>query len=254
MQRKKFSFKTSTSAWKKTLMMSVAAGSMLVISGCATTGSLLLSGNDSGSAADPRLTQGSEAKFFSRSGYQACAAGAATGMIGCALTNPSNKTQCMIVAGLGACGVAMGANFYLDQRRSEYANTSERLDAMSADIQEDTRNIIARTETAREVMEEDKSRIQRIQHEMEAQQLDQEAAKRELAGIDSNIEILRRELTNMRKKAQGYQEVAAAEQAEASSDEIARIEQNIEEMNQQVFALQQEVDDLYNMRSAITLG
>lgn len=254
MQHKKISFKTSTSAWKKILIMSVAAGSMLVMSGCATTGSSLLSGNDSSSAADPRLTQGSEAKFFSRSGYQACAAGAATGVIGCALTNPSNKKQCMIVAGLGACGVAMGANFYLDQRRSEYANTSERLEAMSADIQEDTRNIIARTETAREVMEEDKSRIQRIQNEMEAQQLDHGAAKRELAGIDSNIDILRRELTNMRKKAQGYQEVAAAEKAEASSDEITRIEQNIEAMNQQVFALQQEVDDLYNMRSAITLG
>ena len=160
----------------------------------------------------------------------------------------------MIVAGLGACGVAMGANFYLDQRRSEYANTSERLDAMSADIQEDTRNVIARTETAQAVMQEDKSRLQRIQQEMETQQLDQEAAKDDLAAIDSNIEILRRDLVNMNKKSDEYQAVAAAEQGEASPEEMARIEQDIDVMNQQVLALQQEVDDLYNMRSAITLG
>jgi len=160
----------------------------------------------------------------------------------------------MIVAGLGACGVAMGANFYLDQRRSEYANASERLDAMSADIQEDTRNVIARTETAQAVMQEDKSRLQRIQQEMETQQLDQEAAKDDLAAIDSNIEILRRDLVNMNKKSDEYQAVAAAEQGEASPEEMARIEQDIDVMNQQVLALQQEVDDLYNMRSAITLG
>lgn len=160
----------------------------------------------------------------------------------------------MIIAGLGACGVAMGANYYLDQRRSEYANTSERLEAMSADIQEDTRNVIARTETVREVMEEDKARIQRIQTDMEAQQLDQAAAERDLAAIDSNIGILRRELANMRKKADSYQEVAAAERVEASPAEMARVEQDIDVMNQQVLALQQEVDELYNMRSAITLG
>lgn len=254
MQSKRISFKTSTLSWKKVQMMIAVAGSLIALSGCAATGSSLLSSNSDGTAADPRLTQGSEAKFFSRSGYQACAAGAATGLIGCALTNPSNKTQCMIIAGLGACGVAMGTNFYLDQRRSEYANTSERLEAMSADIQEDTRNVIARTETAREVMEEDKARIQRIQTAMVAQQLDQEAAERDLAAIDSNIGILRRELANMRKKAEGYQEVAVAEREEASPEEMASIEQDINVMNQQVLALQQEVDELYNMRSAITLG
>lgn len=254
MQSKHISFMTSTLSWKKVQMMVAVAGSLIALSGCAATGSSFLSGNSDGTAADPRLTQGSEAKFFSRSGYQACAAGAATGLIGCALTNPDNKTQCMIVAGLGACGVAMGANFYLDQRRSEYANTTERLAAMSADIQEDTRKVIARTETAQEVMQEDKSRLQRIQNEMETQQLDEEAAKSELAAIDSNIEILRRDLVNMNKKSDEYQAVAVAEQGEASPEEMARIEQDIDVMNQQVLALQQEVDDLYNMRSAITLG
>ncbi|EHK60305.1 hypothetical protein P8S55_04710 [Halomonas sp. M1] len=254
MQSNQMSFKARTLSLKKALMMSAVAGSMLVLSGCVTTGSSMLSGNGSNAAADPRLTQGSDAQFFSRSGYQACAAGAAAGMLGCAITNPSNRTQCMIIAGLGACGVAMGANYYLDQRRSEYANTSERLEAMSADIQEDTRNVIARTETVREVMEEDKARIQRIQTDMEAQQLDQAAAERDLAAIDSNIGILRRELANMRKKADSYQEVAAAERVEASPAEMARVEQDIDVMNQQVLALQQEVDELYNMRSAITLG
>lgn len=254
MKSKNGSTKSIKFGWKKALVVTAAAGSMLILSGCVTTGSSLLSGNSSGSPADPRLTQGNDAQFFSRSGYQACAAGAAAGLLGCALTNPGNKTQCMIVAGIGACGVAMGANYYLDQRRSEYANTSERLEAMSADIQEDTRKVAARTETAREVMQEDEARLQRIQREIETQQLDQATAERDLAAIDGNIGILRRELVNMRNKAEEYQEVADAERVEASPEEIARIEQDIDLMNQQVLALQQEVDDLYNMRSAITLG
>ncbi|UYV17980.1 hypothetical protein K1Y77_10785 [Halomonas qaidamensis] len=254
MQHTSISSKSQSLSLKKVLMATAIASSLLVLSGCATTGSSLLSNNSNGASADPRLTQSNDAKFFSRSGYQACAAGAAVGMLGCAITNPGNKTQCMIVAGLSACGVAMGANYYLDQRRSEYANTAERLDAMSADIQEDTRKIIARTDTVRDVMQEDKSRIQRIQNEMETQQLDREAANRELAGIDSNIDILRREVANMNKKSAEYQEVADAERSEASPEEMQRIEQDINLMNQKVLALQQEVDELYNMRSAITLG
>ncbi|WP_447927245.1 hypothetical protein [Vreelandella sp. EE27] len=225
----------------------------LALTGCASTGSSFL-GNSDNQSADPRLTQGTDASFFNKSGFQACAAGAAVGVMGCMLSNSSNQTQCAIIAGLSACGVAMGANYYLEQRRNEYASTEERLAVMSQDIQQDTQKVIARTNTARQVLEEDRQSIARIEQEMAGQRLNQEMAEKELAGIDSNIGILRRDLRNMQKSVQEYEEVVALEREVASPGEIQHVEQEIQVMNQQVLALQQEVDDLYSMRSAITLG
>ncbi|MBT2786399.1 MULTISPECIES: hypothetical protein [unclassified Halomonas] len=239
----------------KQLLLSTAIASTLFLAGCASTGSSVLSGNNSGrQAADPRLTQGDDAEFFSKSGLQSCAAGAAVGVMGCMLSGTSNHAQCAIIAGISACGVAMGANYYLDQRRSEYASSAERLAVMSQDIQEDTQKVIARTETARLVMAEDRQRIERIEQEIAEQRVNQVSVQRELAGIDSNIGILRRDLSNMQKSVSEYQSVAQLERQEASPAEVQKVEQEIEVMNQQVLALQQEVDDLYSMRSAITLG
>lgn len=234
---------------KKLLIGSAVAGALL-LTGCASTGSTLLGSNQN---ADPRLTQGNDARFFSKSGYQACAAGAAVGVAGCLLSG-NQKASCLVAAGLTACGVAMGGNYYLDQRRAEYASTTERLAVMSQDIQADTRKVVARTETARRVMADDRARIERLQQEMAEQRVDQAEAKRELAAIDNNIDILRRDLGNMQNTVAEYEEVAQLERQEASPQEIAGVEQEIEVMNKQVLALQQEVDDLYNMRSAITLG
>lgn len=70
----------------------------------------MLGGN--GGTADPRLSAGNDAKFFSTSGYQACAVAAGAGVLACALSNSGNKAACAVVAGLAACGVAMGANYY----------------------------------------------------------------------------------------------------------------------------------------------
>ncbi|MDR5900289.1 hypothetical protein QC823_15060 [Halomonas vilamensis] len=241
---------TVPTLFKKLLIGSAVAGT-LFLTGCASTGSNTLSANRS---ADSRLTQGNDAQFFSKSGVQACAAGAAVGIAGCMISGTSDRNTCMIAAGITACGVAMGANYYLDQRRSEYASTTERLAVMSQDIQNDTQKVIARTETARQVMADDRARIERLQQEISEQQLDRVAAERELAAIDSNISILRRDLNNMQSTVMEYEEVAEAERQEANPEEIKEIEQEIDVMKYQVLALQQEVDDLYNMRSAITLG
>lgn len=239
----------------KQLILSTTVVSILFISGCANTGSSLFNENNSGSqTADPRLTQGNDAEFFSKSGLQACAAGAAIGVMSCMLSGTSNHAQCAVIAGVSACGVAMGANYYLDQRRSEYASSAERLEAMSQDIKEDTQKVIARTQTARRVMAEDRQRIERIEQEIAEQRANQASVQRELAGIDSNIGILRRDLSNMQKSITEYKEVAQLERQEASPAEVQKVEQEIEVMNQQVIALQQEVDDLYSMRSAITIG
>jgi small-conductance mechanosensitive channel len=234
-------------------LLAFGLAACLALGGCATTGSSLLDGMGSGGV-DPRLTQTDDAKFFSKSGYQACAAGALTGILACAVSNSSNKAVCAVAVGVAACGVAMGANYYLDQRRSEYSNTDQRLAVISDDVREDTEKVIARTETARKVLADDAARIARIRQEKAATQKQLEQARKDVADVDKNIAVLRRDLSNMNDKVKQYQEVARDERANGAKRSADELDREIVKMSTRVAMLQKEVDGLYEQRSAITLG
>ncbi|MGY2289873.1 hypothetical protein ACW9H6_08905 [Pseudomonas sp. SDO528_S397] len=242
----------SRSLWTRfKLQIIVTLAASLLLGGCANTGSSMAG---SGSA-DPRLTQGSDAQFFSKSGYQACAVGAGIGILGCALSNSNNKAVCAVAAGIASCGVAMGANYYLDQRRSEYSNTTQRLSKMNSDVQQDTQNVVARTATAQQVINDDQLRLAQIKQAMASQQLNKAKAQNDIAEIDRNIAIMRKDLGNMRTKVTEYTKVAQQERVDgATGDDIKQVDINILKMNEKVAALQKEVDGLYTQRSAITLG
>lgn len=226
----------------------VVAGSIL-LTGCASTGSSMTT-----SSPDPRLTQGSTAEFFSKSGYQACAVAAGAGVLACALSNSGNKTACAVVAGLAACGVAMGANYYLDQRRSQYSSTTERLQVMTKDVQADTDKVVARTAVAQQVINDDQQSIAKIKRDIAAKTVDKTKAAAELASVDENIALLKKDLGNMRNKVTEYTKVADAERVQGNGAEIKQVDINILKMNEKVASLQKEVDGLYNQRTAITLG
>jgi len=211
-----------------TLMMAVS----LVLSGCASTGSSLPDLTTSGTA-DPRLTSSDDAKFFSASGFQACTA----------------------VAGVAACGVAMGANYYLDDRRAKYSNTTQRLNAMTADVQQETAKVATRTSTLKRVIEDDKQQIASIQQGIKAKTVDKATAQKDIATIDKNIALMRKDVSNMKARVTEFENVAKLEREGGSSQaEVQKVEAEIYKMNTKVASLQQEVDGLYNQRSAITLG
>ncbi|MGO1617341.1 MAG: hypothetical protein ACTHXN_05215, partial [Oceanisphaera sp.] len=146
--------------FSRQILASVLIAGSVLLSGCANTGSSSLNGN-----VDTRLTSGNEAEFFSKSGLQACAAAASVGVVGCMLSNSGNKARCAIIAGISACGVAIGANYYLDQRRVQYANTSERLHLMTQDVKQDSAKIVARTATVSQVIADDKALLAKVERD-----------------------------------------------------------------------------------------
>lgn len=160
----------------------------------------------------------------------------------------------MIVAGVSACGVAMGANYYLDQRRSEYANTNQRLHMMSQDIKQDSAQIVARTATVQQVIADDKATLAKIEQDMKNKTADQAKVQQEIAKVDSNIGVMRRDLANMQKKVSEYQDVARMERSAGAGKDVVEVEVEIAQMLAKVNNLEQEVDGLYSQRSAITLG
>ena len=102
----------------------------MILTGCQN------SGGTSSKDVDPTLTKSNSAQFFSKSAWQSCAVGAGIGGIGCVLLGGKTGT-CLASAAVG-CGVLMGANYYLDTKRAEYADAEMRLDAYIQDVQQNT--------------------------------------------------------------------------------------------------------------------
>ncbi len=148
----------------------------------------------------------------------------------------------------------MGANYYLDSRRAEYANTTDRLQAMNNDIQKDTEVVVARTNIAKQVIADNSKTLTQIAKNKDQAGFDKVVAQRQLGKVDADLAQLNKELTNMRKKATEYQQVAKSEQSEATEAELAMVNAKVLELNKQIAVLEKEVNGLYDQRSAITVG
>lgn len=148
----------------------------------------------------------------------------------------------------------MGANYYLDNRRAQYADTTQRLQAMDADIQKDTNAVVERTNTAKQVIADNNKTLTQISLEKDNAGFDKAAAQQKLTKVDANISLLKNELSNMRKKSTEYQSVLNSEQSEASAEELSTLTAKIGDLNNQISVLEKEVNGLYDQRSAITLG
>ena len=149
---------------------------------------------------------------------------------------------------------AMGANYYLDDRRSQYADTNERLQAMTQDIQQDTDRVVQRTQVAQRVIADDKALMAKIEQDRASKKLDVAKANKDLASIDNNIALLKKDLKNMQFKAEEYAKAAQKERDDGAGEKVVVMDQEIARMNQKVALLQTEVDGLFDQRSAITLG
>lgn len=233
--------------WRRTSIAALLAMSV-TLGGCASTGSGLLG---SRSPVDPRLTTNDDAAFFSKSGFQACASAAAVGVAACLLSGSSNKATCAIVAGIAACGIAMGTNYYLDYRRSQYNTTAEMLDAVTSDVEKDTQRLQERSVTLQEVIESDKQKLAKIQFDMAQQKLDAATAKKQLEGVDADIAHMRNEIDNIDNRIAAYREAAAS--AEKAKERRA-LDTQIEKLQAEATKLHSAMGSLTAQRDSLDWG
>ncbi|MFQ1064818.1 hypothetical protein [Bordetella trematum] len=235
--------------WRRAWMAATMAAT-LAITGCASTGSSMLGG----AQVDPRLDAGNDAEFFSRSGFQACAGAAALGVAACLLTAPSNKkAMCAIIAGVAACGVAMGTNYYLDYRRSQYKTTGEMLDAMTQDVEQDTQKLQQRSQTIQAVIDSDKQKLAQLNAEVKTGRMQEEAARKQLRNIDANIARIKKEQANIDDKIASYREVSAATTG-GSKAEIKKLDAQIEKMQVEAAKLRNAMGVLTTQRDSLDWG
>jgi len=222
----------------------------LVLAGCQSLDNTGPGG--ASSQLDPRLENSSSAKFFSKSGVQACAVGALAGAGACLLSNRGNA-QCMLIAAVAGCGVGMGANYYLDVQRSKYAKDEDRLDAAIADVRKDNQELQSLAQTAREVISDDRKKIAKIRQDIAKKQVQREQAEKQLAEIDANADYLKKALAGVQNKQEQWEKVAESER-DAGGNRLKTLNAEIDQMKKQRNQLESEIDQLYAQRSAIKLS
>ena len=220
-------------------MSASAVAIAFALSACASTGF--------GNSADPRLKN--DAKVFSKSGVTAClGAGVITGTIVGLATENATKGALSAIA---ACGVAVGVNYYLENKRLEHASSEQRIDSMTADVRKDNANLKQLVATANQVVEEDKAELKQINNDLKENRITQADAQKRVAAIDANRAELQNTLSKLKKREQDWKVVAAQEKSGGSN--TVALDKEISELNTQIAALEQELDELNDARQDITV-
>lgn len=208
--------------------------------GCATTnGAGAGMAGTGGPAPDPRLVQ--QGRFFSRSGFQACVVGGGGAFLLTTLIE-GKVNQNALIAAVATCGVAMGANYYMDVRRSQYANNEQRLNAYIKDVQADNARIAGMITANNQIVAESKAAIDHVKAQLAAKQISEAEANRQLAKVDVDRRYLQNTLAKMKSKQQEYQKVVAAERQQGNNTaaldaEIARMQKQVDQLEYQLVQL-----------------
>ncbi|MBV7406802.1 hypothetical protein KW828_18865 [Enterobacter sp. ENT03] len=230
----------------KALRTVIVAGLMVVVAGCQSTGS------SSSGGVDPRLANNQDVEFFNKSGWQACAGGAALGALACAVSNSSNKAVCMAAAAIAGCGVGMGANAYLDNQRKKYASQELQLDAAIKDVESENARIQNATNVAKSVIANDKQKLAKIEKDIAANTVKKDEVQKQIKGVDANIAYLRNTITDMKKHEKQWQDVSAS--MNKSGSDTGNLDSKIALMRDKIGSLQGELDSLYSQRTALKVS
>lgn len=200
----------------------------------------------------PTLANSSEASFFSKSGLQACGGGALAGVVTCKLTKSCDSSKGAAQAAFLGCGIGMGANYYLDYQRSQYANAEQRLDALIADVKSDNQKLQTLTRQAKQVLATDKNTLAQIQQGIKRKTLERSTAQSQLAQVDANTQALNKTLADLKSRQQQWLDVANKERGQ--STKVEALDAEIGRMQKQIVNLEQSVDSVEKQRAGLALG
>lgn len=229
----------------------------LLLSGCANTGSSLLSNTKP----DPRLTTTEQSKFFTSSAAQGCGVGALAGaglgaLVG-VLAGDSKKALVGAAAGGAAgCAAGMATNYYLDNLKKDYATTADRLQAMDKDISKDTADVAKTSAAMKEVISDNHATLTKISLQKDNAGFDKASANKELAQVDANIKVMKDKIKVMNEKTAAYKVALQGQSTTtpADTDKLKTLNTEYTQLNSQIVALEKEADGLYTQRQAISLG
>ena len=217
----------------------------IILTGCQSS-----SGGVSTRNADPALTKGNTAQFFSKSAWQACAIGVGIMGVGCLLLGEKART-CLASAAIG-CGVMMGGNYYLDTKRAEYADAEMRIDAYIQDLQQNTLEVQSITQNAKNVLDKNLATLHALNEQIKNDNVNKKQVQKNLTQIDANIAYLNDKLNRIKKVENDWVNLSVQEQQ--SGVNVTRLDKEIGELHKQISALEKQINLVTQQRSAVKVS
>ncbi|HDR1337593.1 TPA: hypothetical protein QB393_000128 [Pasteurella multocida] len=236
---------------RKSILGVLTLSTAVVLAGCQNSGGSYFGSQSS-------LSTGEEAEFFSDSGWNACAWGAAGGAVlgaGVALLSGKDAGTAAAVGVAGAaagCGALMGTNYYLEKQRKAYAKKEDRLNAYIAETRKNSDMVRKATAKAKTQLDRNNKTLVNLNKQLKLGAIQQADAKKQLAQIDADIKAAQNNLASMKKRAQTLREVASKEKS--SGLNVSRFEAEIASLNKQIATYERLVDASSKQRSAIQIG
>jgi len=227
----------------------IAAGlaAVLVLSGCVTT-------RDYSQMTPAERKMREQADVYNQTVAEGAVLGCLVGIgIGVLASSRSNRGQnALIGCGAGAV-VGGGAGAYIANKQESYATREQQLDAMIADVRTENERLASLVTTTRQVIADDKARIDQIDGDLAAGKITLAQAKTKMASVDDNTAYLDNTLTELRKRQQTYVDAAAQTQS-GSAKQNAAMQAEIATLETQIAQLQSERDALVQRRTVSRVG
>jgi len=179
------------------------------------------------------------------------AAGAGIG----ALANPRDRGEGAIIGAIiggvvGGIAGGMTGKYYAD-KKANYANEEQRLDAIIADLQEQNASLAALVDATRAVCDADQQKLARIESDLAAQRMTRAEADRQLAAIDDNREVLAATIKDLQKRRGEWLEIAADARSDTSSNRIAALDAEIATLEARISEMESELNALNSRRASV---
>lgn len=218
-----------------------------------TNPELLLDVNNTTSASTPAAERlRTESKIFNQSGLQACLiTGGASGMLAFII---KRDLRTALGTAIVACGVGVGSNYYLQQRREQYANSEQRLEQMIADVRADNQRLSRIVQSAEEVIVEDSKTINEVDKAYKQKQLTVAQARKQLQAVDDNRVYLEQTLANLKKREAEWVAVAEDEREHQLESTMLSMDNEIDQLKNQIASLETDLEILVNRRSVSPIG
>jgi len=186
-----------------------------------------------------------EAKFFSQSTAQAALGGAAIGAIIGAIAGGGKGAA--IGAGAGAV-LGAGTDYALNTKRAAAANTEVDLNQTINQIRQDNARLSSMISTAKQLITEDKNTIAQIKRQLRQKTISKRQAAEQYASLDENRQLLNDTYADLKNKEREWQQLAT------NSGHTPEIDREVEKLRVQIASLEEELDELDQLRSISQVG
>jgi len=178
--------------------------------------------------------------FFDNSYVQSCmATGAGLALLTYFLSG-ENRGRRSAAAFAAGCGIGMGVNSYVQQRRGQYRNNEQRMNAYIADLRNSNRHLQQLLATSARVREQDRRRITDIDRAYQDRRISRAEAQRRMDRVRSNRDHLRETLSALLEKQADWERISRIERNRGAN--TRRLDEEIARLRQQVASLETELD------------